>query len=89
MSQLKTQSSSEARLKNDKLGDDALKKLYSGFNLMTDLQFMGLCVDTVEAGGGSQATKDKLIADIKKAKTRQAMLKKAQDFIMAGMGLGV
>ena len=89
MTLLKTQASSAARLKNDTLGEDALKKLYSGFNTMSDLQFMGLCVDTVQAGGGHQPTKDKLITEIKKAKTRQTMLKKAQDFILAGMGLGV
>lgn len=89
MTTFKTQGSSAARLKHDALGDEALKKLYSGFNTMSDLQFMGLCVDTVQAGGGHQTTKTKLITEIKKAKSRQTMLKKAQDFILAGMGLGV
>lgn len=89
MTVLKTQTSSKARLKNDTLGDDALKKLYSGFNTMSDMQFMGLCIDTVQAGGGKQPTKDAIIAEIKKTKSRQTMLTKTQNFIMAGMGLGV
>ena len=89
MTVLKTQASSAPRLKNDTLGDDALKKLYSGFNTMSDMQFQGLCVDLVQSGGGSQATKDKIIAEIKKTKSRQTMVTKAQNFIMAGMGLGV
>ena len=84
-----TQTSSKARLKNDTLGDDALSKLYGAFNTMSDVDFESLCVDTVQSGGGHQPTKDKIIESIRTTRVRATKLKKAQDFILAGMGLGV
>lgn len=84
-----TQSSSKARLKNDTLGNDALTELYLGFATMSDAVFESLCVNTVQAGGGNQPTKDKIIQSIRSAKAKSVKLKKAQDFILAGMGLGV
>lgn len=84
-----TQSSSKARLKNDTLGNDALSKLYTAFSTMSDVDFEALCVDTVQAGGGHQPTKDRIIESIRAARKKETKLKKAQDFILAGMGLGV
>jgi hypothetical protein len=84
-----TQSSSKPRLQNDTLGEDSLKVLYSGFDTLGSSEFQQLCVDTVNAGGGGQGTKDKITQSIRSAKSPAVMLKKAQDFILAGMGLGV
>lgn len=84
-----TQSSSKARLKNDTLGDDALTKLYSAYTTMSPVDFETVCVDTVQAGGGSQPTKDKIVQSIRSTNKKETKLKKAQDFILAGMGLGV
>jgi len=84
-----TQSSSQARLKNDTLGDDALSGLYDAFTKLGDAEFEALCASVVQAGGGKQPRKDEIIAAIYATNSKSAKLKKAQDFILAGMGLGV
>lgn len=88
--QLNTQTSSKPRLKNDTLGNDALQRLYGMFESSLDLgQFKVVCEDTVQMGGGNQQMKDKIIREIRMATTKQYALTKVQNFILAGMGLGV
>lgn len=84
-----TQSSSKSRLKNDTLGNDALSALYNAFASMSDTDFEKFCIETVQAGGGNQPTKDKITEAIRTTRVKATKLKKAQDFILAGMGLGV
>jgi len=86
-----TQSSSKPRLQNDTLGENSLQRIYAIYEQNTiDLgQFKQVCEDTVQAGGGKQARKDEIIRAIRSTSSRQVALKKAQDFILAGMGLGV
>ena len=87
---LKTQSSSKARLQNDTLGNDALKALYSAYSSMKIDEFRKYCEKVVQSGGGKQPMKDEIIASMHRPNATQAqILKKAQDFILAGMGLGV
>ena len=84
-----TQTSSKPRLKNDTLGEDTLKQLYDAYTTMDDLMFEALCVSVVQAGGGKQPMKDSIINAIYSTKSKGTKLKKAQDFILAGLGLGV
>lgn len=84
-----TQTSSKPRLKNDTLGEDTLKSLYEAYSTMGSDEFQSYCIDVVQAGGGHQPTKDKIIQSIQTTKNKDTQLKKAQDFILAGMGLGV
>jgi hypothetical protein len=85
-----TQESSKPRLKNDTLGEDALQRLYAMYESSLPLgQFKQVCEDTVRMGGGKQARKDEIISAIRSTESREVSLKKAQDFILAGMGLGV
>jgi hypothetical protein len=85
-----TQSSSKARLKNDTLGNDALQRLYVVFESPIDLgHFKKICEDMVQAGGGKQTRKDEIISAIRSTTKREVALKKTQDFILAGLGLGV
>lgn len=86
-----TQTNSRPRLENDTLGNDSLQRLYAIFEQKTidDGQFKQVCKDVVQNGGGRQAKKDEIIRSIGSATTRQRSLKLAQDFILAGMGLGV
>lgn len=87
---MKTQASSAPRLKNDTLGDDALKQLYTAFEKMNIEEFRTLAESMVQSGGGKQPTKDAIIADFHKPNaTKATILTKAQNFILAGMGLGV
>lgn len=85
-----TQSSSKPRLQNDTLGNDAIGKLYAFYESQIDLgHFKQICEDYVQAGGGKQPRKDEIIRAIRATTKREVALKKAQDFILAGMGLGV
>ena len=84
-----TQSSSKPRLKNDTLGNDALQQLYQLFETTKDItEFKQICEKFVQDGGGKQPRKDEIIAAIKRSTSRAEALTKAQNFIMAGMGLG-
>lgn len=84
-----TQTSSQPRLKNDTLGNDALTRLYAMYESLPIGQFKVVCEDMVQAGGGKQPRKDEIIRAIRSSTTKAQALKKAQDFVLAGMGLGV
>ena len=85
-----TQSSSKPRLQNDTLGEDSLQRLYGYFESQIDLgHFKQICEEMVQAGGGKQARKDEMIRAIRSTTSRSVALKKAQDFILAGMGLAI
>jgi hypothetical protein len=84
-----TQTNSKPRLKNDVLGEDTLRELYSLYETLALGQFKIMCEQYVQMGGGKQARKDEITAAIRQSTKKEAALKKAQDFILAGMGLGV
>ena len=87
---LHTQTSSAPRLKNDTLGDQALKDLYRVYE-RDDFETFRLYAEcVVQSGGGKQEMKDKIIAEFHKPlATKTTVLTKTQNFILAGMGLGV
>lgn len=85
---LHTQSNSRPRLKNDTLGEDALKTLYSSYTSMDREGFRIVAEEIVQAGGGKQKMKDEIISSFEGA-SKEKILTKAQNFILAGMGLGV
>lgn len=88
--QLKTQSSSKPRLENDTLGDQALLDLYKVYDKSSLEIFQAYAECVIQSGGGKQPMKDKIIAEMNKpGVTKEQILTKAQNFILAGMGLGV
>jgi hypothetical protein len=87
---INTQASSKPRLQNDTLGDDALQRLYGYYESSIPFgQFKQICEDMVQMGGGNQPRKDEIISAIRRATKREEALTKVQNFILAGMGLGV
>lgn len=84
-----TQKSSKPRLKNDTLGNNTLSMLYEQFDKAGLNEFRGICQDVIQQGGGKQKRKDEIIAAIHATNNKAVVLKKTQDFILAGMGLGV
>ena len=88
MSILHTQSSSKPRLKNDTLGNDALTELYKAYESMSRDDFHIFAEGVVMAGGGKQPMKQ-AICDSMVGASKEKILTKAQNFILAGMGLGV
>lgn len=85
-----TQTSSKPRLKNDTLGNNALTELYKAYELMDFETFRVFVEGVVMAGGGKQSRKLEIVNSMHSpTATKSQILKKAQDFILAGMGLGV
>jgi hypothetical protein len=90
MTILKTQTSSNPRLQNDTLGDDALKELYNAYSAMSKENFKIFAEGVVMAGGGKQPMKLAIIDQMNRPNvSKEFILTKAQNFILAGMGLGV
>lgn len=90
MTVLKTQSSSKPRLKNETLGNDALKELYEAYEYMDFENFRLFAEGVVMGGGGKQPRKLEIIASMySPMATKTQVLTKAQNFILAGLGLGV
>lgn len=89
MTMLKTQSSSKPRLENDTLGDDALTALYNAYETMSIDDFRIFAEGVVMAGGGKQPMKLAICESMANATNKYKILTKAQNFILAGMGLGV
>lgn len=88
--QLKTQTSSKPRLQNDTLGNDALKELYNAYGMMNRDDFRIFAEGVVMAGGGKQPMKLAIIDQMNKPNaSKEFILTKVQNFILAGMGLGV
>ena len=86
---LKTQTSSKPRLKNDTLGEEALHELYSKFSELNAEDFRNYCVEIVKSGGGNEPTKREIIKSLVASGSKNMMLQKTNNFILAGMGLGV
>lgn len=84
---MKTQSSSKPRLANDTLGNDALQALYKAYETMPLADFHIFAEGMVMAGGGKQPMKLAICNSMVGA-TKEKILTKAQNFILAGMGLG-
>lgn len=89
VSMFSTQSSSKVRLKKDTIGEEGLKALYNAYGTMDVVTFKQYCIQLVESGGGNRPTKDSIISSINATNSKDRMLKKANDFCFAGMGLGV
>lgn len=85
-----TQTSSKPRLLNAVLGDTTLIELYQAYELMPFNDFRVFAEGIVMAGGGQQPRKLEIIGSMYAlTATKSQVLKKTQDFILAGMGLGV
>lgn len=90
MTVLKTQTSSKPRLQNDTLGNEALVELYKAYETMSIMEFRQYAESVVQAGGGRQSMKTEIINSMSSPlATKTTILTKAQNFILAGMGLGV
>ena len=89
MSLFSTQSTSRARVKDDAFNDDTLRTLYNMFESADIDTFKQFAIETVQRGNGKQSKKDLIINEITRTSNKATALKKAQDYILAGQGLGV
>ena len=84
-----TQSSSKARVKNDTVGNDGLKQLYESYSNLSKEDFRVFCKDTIEKSTGKRETKDKFIRELDRALSKDVMVQKVTNYLLAGQGLGV
>lgn len=84
-----TQSSSKPRVKVDTVGDQGLTSLFEAFNSKPIEEFRTYCQGIIEQSAGKRATKDKFISVINSSRSKNDMLTKVTNYLMAGQGLGV
>ena len=87
--QFKTQTSSKPRLQNDTLGDTSIIELNDAYATMEIELFKVFAKEMVMAGGGKQPRKQEICRAIDQTNNKSVVYKKACDFVLAGMGLGV
>jgi hypothetical protein len=84
-----TQTSSKPRVKNDTVGDNGLKQLYTAYESMTKEEFRSFCKELIESSTGKRATKDSFIVALDRAPSKDRMVQSVTNYLLAGQGLGV
>ena len=84
-----TQTNSRPKIKNDKFNNDTITTLYQQFNELNDVDFRNYCIKLVESGRGKTFNIKKVCMSLQTVTNKNIILKKTQDFILKGMGLGV
>ena len=86
---MQTQTNSRPRVKNDTVGDGGMSLLFSEYQTSTLEQFRVTCNTLIEDSSGKRATKDKFLAEIARATSKDKMITKVTNYLLAGQGLGV
>lgn len=84
-----TQTTSRQRVKHDSIGSDGMQDLFRNYETNTKEEFRSYCKGTIERSTGKRETKDKFHVELDKAPTKEVMLKKVTNYLLAGQGLGV
>ena len=86
---MQTQYSSKARVKKDTVGSEGLTFIFEQYSIQPIDLFRVQCAELIEASTGKRETKDLFIREIGKANSKDMMLKKVTNYLLAGQGLGV
>lgn len=86
---MNTQKSSKQRVKNDTVGAEGLRYLFSHYPRQSLEDFRNTCVSMIVNSSGKPETKRKFVDEIDAASDKETMLKKVTNYIMAGQGYGV
>ncbi len=84
-----TQKNSRQRVKIDSVGDTGLKLLYTQYESQSVTGFRALCKSLIEQSTGKRETKDKFLYVLDKSNSKNDMLLRVNNYLLAGMGLGV
>lgn len=84
-----TQKNSRQRVKTDTVGEEGLKILYSQYENQTVTGFRLLCKNLIEQSTGKRETKDKFLTVLDNSRSKNEMLVRVNNYILAGMGFGV
>ena len=86
---MQTQKSSKQRVRNDPIGSEGLRYLFSHYPRQDLEEFRTTCESLINNSAGKAETKLKFITEIKAASNKELMLKKVTNYLMAGQGYGV
>lgn len=86
---METQSSSKARVKEDGIGEDRMKLLYTVFQSASVDDFRKMCLEAIEASNGKPETKIRFSDALNRLYTKAPMLQKVTNYFLAGEGKGV
>ena len=84
-----TQTTSRKRIKEDTVGDTGISELYSSYEACTLEDFRNKCISLIQESSGKKSTKDKFVNEVTKATSKEAMLFKVNNYLLAGQGFGV
>ena len=84
-----TQKNSKPRVKNDTVGEEGMKFLFSQYQSASLEGFRVICKNLINESSGKQTTKDKFVFEIDRATSKDCMLTKVTNYLLAGQGLGV
>lgn len=84
-----TQTNSRARVKVDTVGEEGMKFLFSEYQTQTLVGFRAICIGLIEQSTGKKETKETFIKELNKANSKDIMLTKVTNYLLAGQGLGV
>jgi hypothetical protein len=84
-----TQSNSRVRVKQDTVGEDGMKFLFSQYQTATLEGFRVTCKSLIEESSGKRTSKDIFIYELDRATSKDVMVTKVTNYLMAGQGLGV
>jgi len=87
--QLATQHTSKSRVKNDQFGDTGFERMFKNYNDMTVDGFRQFCIAEVEASHGKKETKFTFVEAFNKMKSKDTMLQKLTNYMLAGQGFKV
>ena len=84
-----TQTSSRARVKHDSIGQTGMEQLFQNYETMDQETFRVSCKEIIERSTGKRSTKDTFLVELDNARSKDLMLKKVTNYLLAGQGLGV
>lgn len=84
-----TQKNSKQRCKVDTVGNDSIKDMFEAYNHETLEAFRSRCVSMIEQSSGRKEIKLTFISMIMKATSKDFMVAKVTNYVLAGQGLGV
>lgn len=84
-----TQTNSRKRVRHDTVGTDGMKQLFADYSVQSIEEFRHTCKQVIESSTGKRSTKDTFLVELDKARSKDFMLKKVTNYLLAGQGLGV
>lgn len=86
---METQHTSKARVKEDKIGNDVLKSIFSAYESESVEAFRKTCINVITMSAGKASTKASTIDALNRFKTKDRMVTTVTNYTLAGQGLKV